>query len=110
MSTYHLILLPSLPTQLLILIFKPQTLHQLKLIPLFHLIPLTLQLYKLHIASSTYPEKPFTKLSPLPLYSPFIYPTLPTYISQLSTTLQLNLTNSPSTSILTILSMAIYLN
>ncbi|WP_369008734.1 DUF817 family protein, partial [Neisseria sicca] len=76
MSPYHLLLIFPLSLHPPILYFNLQTSHQLKSITLFHLLPFPFHSFNTspHIHSSTYPHHPYTKIPPLPLFAPFIYP------------------------------------
>lgn len=109
-SRYDLILLVCLGTQVLMVMFKRETLDEVKVIAVFHLIGLALELYKVHMGSWSYPEKAFTKVWGVPLYSGFMYASVASYMCQVWRRLELKLTNWPSTWIVGILSMAIYLN
>lgn len=109
-SRYDLILLVCLGTQVLMVMFKRETLDEVKVIAVFHLIGLALELYKVHMGSWSYPEKAFTKVWGVPLYSGFMYASVASYMCQVWRRLELKLTNWPSTWIVSILSMAIYLN
>ncbi len=107
---YDLILLVCLGTQVLMVIFKRETLDEVKVIAVFHLIGLALELYKVHMGSWSYPEKALTKVWGVPLYSGFMYASVASYMCQVWRRLKLKLTNWPSTWIVSILSVAIYLN
>ncbi|WP_393960187.1 DUF817 domain-containing protein [Priestia megaterium] len=107
---YDLILLVCLGTQVLMVMFKRETLDEVKVIAVFHVIGLALELYKVHMGSWSYPEKAFTKVWGVPLYSGFMYASVASYMCQVWRRLELKLTNWPSTWIVSILSVAIYLN
>jgi uncharacterized membrane protein YoaT (DUF817 family) len=109
-SRYDLILLVCLGIQVLMVMFKRETLDEVKVIAVFHLIGLALELYKVHMGSWSYPEKAFTKVWGVPLYSGFMYASVASYMCQVWRRLELKLTNWPSTWVVSILSAAIYLN
>jgi uncharacterized membrane protein YoaT (DUF817 family) len=52
---------------------KLETIDELKVICLFHIIGLILELYKVHMGSWSYPEEGWSKIQGVPLYSGFMY-------------------------------------
>jgi uncharacterized membrane protein YoaT (DUF817 family) len=79
---YDLILLICLAMQAAMVVFKLETLDELKVITLFHVIGLGLELFKVHIGSWSYPEEAWTKIGGVPLYSGFMYASVASYICQ----------------------------
>jgi uncharacterized membrane protein YoaT (DUF817 family) len=59
-----------------------ETKDELKVITVFHLIGLGLELYKVHMGSWAYPEVAWTKVGGVPLYSGFMYASVASYICQ----------------------------
>ncbi|MGG4266139.1 DUF817 domain-containing protein [Peribacillus simplex] len=107
---YDLILYICLLTQILMLTFKFETLDELKVIGVFHVIGLALELYKVHMASWSYPGEGVTKFLGVPLYSGFMYASVASYMCQVWRRLDLRLSDWPPTWIVIILSAAIYFN
>lgn len=107
---YDLILLICLLTQTLMVVFKYETIDELKVIGVFHLIGLGLELYKVHMGSWGYPEDAVTKIFGVPLYSGFMYASVASYMCQAWRRLDLRLTHWPPTLSVVILSAAIYFN
>src|SRR5690606_6266462 len=58
---YDLILLICLTTQFAMVYFKLETTDELKVITLFHLVGLGLELFKVNMGSWSYPEEGWTK-------------------------------------------------
>ncbi|RUS43092.1 DUF817 domain-containing protein [Cohnella sp. AR92] len=79
---YDLILLICLAMQAAMVILKLETLDELKVITMFHVIGLCLELFKVNAGSWTYPEEAWTKLGGVPLYSGFMYASVASYICQ----------------------------
>lgn len=59
-----------------------ETKDELKVITVFHLIGLALEIYKVHYGSWAYPEQAWTKVMGVPLYSGFMYASVASYICQ----------------------------
>ncbi|MBY6037522.1 DUF817 domain-containing protein [Fictibacillus nanhaiensis] len=107
---YDLILLICLLTQVFMVIFKLETLDELKVICVFHIIGLALELFKVHMGSWSYPEEAYTKLYGVPLYSGFMYASVASYICQSWRRLNLQFTGWPNSIHAYGISILIYLN
>ncbi|WAA12467.1 DUF817 domain-containing protein [Fervidibacillus halotolerans] len=83
---------------------------ELKVITVFHLLGLTLEIFKVHMGSWSYPEKGFLKINGVPLYSGFMYASVASYIIQAWRRLKIKLVNWPSFLFVGPLAVAIYLN
>ena len=59
---YDVILLFCLIAQLLMLMLRLETLTELRVICLFHVIGIGLEIYKVHMGSWSYPEEAYTKI------------------------------------------------
>ncbi|THF80862.1 DUF817 domain-containing protein [Cohnella fermenti] len=79
---YDLILLICVAMQVAMVAFKLETTDELKVITMFHLIGLGLELFKVNMGSWSYPEEAWTKLGGVPLYSGFMYASVASYICQ----------------------------
>lgn len=109
-ARYDLILYICLMTQILMIVFKFETFDEVKVIGVFHLIGLALELYKVHMGSWSYPEEATTKFFGVPLYSGFMYASVASYMCQAWRRLELRLVNWPPTWSVVLLSAAIYSN
>ncbi|MGG3941782.1 DUF817 domain-containing protein [Peribacillus psychrosaccharolyticus] len=107
---YDFILILCLLMQVFMVTAKFETWDELKVICLFHVIGLALELYKVHMGSWSYPEEGFSKLWGVPLYSGFMYASVASYMCQSWRRLHLTLVNWPPTIIAAITAAAIYLN
>lgn len=83
---------------------------ELKVICVFHLIGLALELYKVHMGSWSYPEPAYTKLFGVPLYSGFMYASVASYMCQAWRRLRMDMTGWPGIMPAGLLGGAIYLN
>lgn len=77
---YDLLLLICIFTQITLLYFKLETKDELKVIMLFHIIGLVLEIYKVQFGSWSYPGAGFWKIGGVPLYSGFMYSSIGSYI------------------------------
>jgi len=87
-----------------------ETKDELKVICLFHLIGLALEIFKVHMGSWSYPEPGFLKVFGVPLYSGFMYASVASYMCQAWRRLRLDLLNWPPMPLVVPLAAAIYLN
>ncbi|AXI00636.1 DUF817 domain-containing protein [Sporosarcina sp. PTS2304] len=107
---YDWLLLIFLVTQWWMVRSGLETRDELKVITLFHLIGLTLEIFKVHMGSWSYPEKGYFKVLDVPLYSGFMYASVASYLCQAWRRLEVNLLHWPSLWVVVPLASAIYLN
>lgn len=87
-----------------------ETKDELKVITLFHLIGLALEIFKVHMGSWTYPEDGYFKVLGVPLYSGFMYASVASYLCQAWRRLKVELVKWPPFFLVVPLGAAIYLN
>jgi uncharacterized membrane protein YoaT (DUF817 family) len=107
---YDFILLVCVCVQFLMVYFKLETIDELKVISLFHIIGLFLELYKVSKGSWAYPEFAYTKLGDVPIYSGFMYASVASYICQAWRRFDLRFHQWPPATISFPLAAAIYFN
>lgn len=107
---YELILLICLLAQAGMVVFKLETVDELKVICVFHLIGLGLEIYKVHMGSWSYPEAGWSKVFGVPLYSGFMYASVASYICQAWRRMELRMTGWPRAVYTVLLCAAIYFN
>ncbi|WP_314587552.1 DUF817 domain-containing protein [Paenibacillus terrigena] len=107
---YDLILLVMIVVQYFMYRSRLETLDELKVICVFHIIGLVLELYKIQMGSWSYPEQGYTKLFGVPLYSGFMYASVASYMCQVWRRLKMDITNWPGMIPASALGAAIYLN
>lgn len=112
LARYDFLFLAALAIQFALVYFKLETKDEAKVILLFHLIGLVLEIFKTHpaIGSWSYPEAGFFKVMDVPLYSGFMYAAVGSYLSQAWKIFDVNLTKYPSYWLSVPLSALIYLN
>lgn len=87
-----------------------ETRDELKVITVFHLIGLALEIFKVNMGSWTYPEEGYFKVFGVPLYSGFMYASVASYLCQAWRRLDIKLVNWPPFLVVVPLATAIYLN
>lgn len=107
---YDLILMICIVAQVAMVLFSLETIDELKVICLFHIIGLALELYKVHMGSWSYPEPGWSKIYGVPLYSGFMYASVASYICQAWRRMDLQITGWPGPVLPWLISGAIYLN
>lgn len=107
---YDVILILCLIVQFLMVYTKLESINELKVISLFHVIGLGLELFKVHVGSWSYPEPAYSKIFDVPLYSGFMYASVASYVCQAWHRFDLKFYNWPKNIITFSLATAIYLN
>ncbi|TQR19640.1 DUF817 domain-containing protein [Psychrobacillus vulpis] len=107
---YDFILIICLAAQVFMLVTKLESWDEFKVICLFHVIGLALELFKVHMGSWTYPEEAYSKFFGVPLYSGFMYASVASYICQSWRRLDLHIYNWPKPFFAVGISVLIYLN
>jgi uncharacterized membrane protein YoaT (DUF817 family) len=109
---YDFLFLAAVAIQLILVLLKLETKDEVKVIALFHVIGVGLELFKTHpaIGSWSYPEPAFFKLGTVPLYSGFMYAAVGSYISQSWKIMKLRLEHYPPYKLSIPLVILIYVN
>ncbi len=109
---YDFLFLAAILIQVVLYITKLETKDEVKVIFLFHIIGLVLELYKTSpgIGSWAYPEDAFLKIATVPLYAGFMYAAVGSYISQAWKIFRLEITNYTHYFLSLVLCALIYLN
>lgn len=107
---YDLLLLLCIAMQALMVMTKLETKDELKVITVFHLIGLALEIFKVKMGSWSYPEEAYSKVLGVPLYSGFMYASVASYLCQAWRRLDISITGWPRYFITVPLGAAIYLN
>ncbi len=79
---YDFILIICLAIQILMYVTGLETKDEMKVIAVFHVIGLMLEIYKVHMGSWSYPEPGLLKVFGVPLYSGFMYASVASYLCQ----------------------------
>lgn len=109
-SRYDFILFICILVQWLMLYYKLESIDELKVICIFHILGLLLEMFKVHMGSWMYPEESLFKIWGVPLYSGFMYASVASYICQAWKRLRLKFINWPNNLIVYSLACLIYIN
>jgi uncharacterized membrane protein YoaT (DUF817 family) len=111
-TRYDFLFVTAVLIQIILYITGLETKDEVKVICLFHVIGLVLELYKTHpsVGSWSYPEPAFFKIGWVPLYSGFMYAAIGSYIAQAWKIFKLELTNYTHYFFSVVLCALIYLN
>jgi uncharacterized membrane protein YoaT (DUF817 family) len=112
LARYDFLFIAAIAIQAALYFSKLETKDELKVIFLFHIIGLVLELFKTSAAvgSWSYPEEGFFKLLTVPLYSGFMYAAVGSYITQSWRVMKLHLTGYTHYALSVGLGFLIYLN
>jgi len=87
-----------------------ETRDELKVIGVFHLLGIALELFKVHHGSWSYPEEAWSKVGGVPLYSGFMYASVASYLCQAWRRLDVRLHGWPPGFVIVPLAIAVYGN
>lgn len=109
-SRYDFILIVCIFVQCLMLRFKMECMDELKVICIFHILGLMLEVFKVNMGSWSYPEQAIFKVWGVPLYSGFMYASVASYICQAWKRLDLQFLNWPDNFVTYTVACLIYIN
>lgn len=109
---YDFLFLSAVLLQIILVVTKQETLDEVKVIFLFHIIGLCLELYKTSplVGSWSYPEFSYFKIATVPLFSGFMYAAVASYAMRAWKLFQFRLENYPLYVYSLPLVIAIYVN
>lgn len=87
-----------------------ESVDELKVITVFHLIGLLMEIFKVNMGSWSYPEEGFFKVFNVPLFSGFMYASVASYLCQFWRIFDVRLIHWPSLGIAIPLAAMIYFN
>ncbi len=109
---YDFLFLAAVFIQIVLVLTKIETVDEVKVILLFHVVGFALEVFKTNpaIGSWSYPEFGYFKLFNVPLYSGFMYAAVGSYGSQAWKIFKFNIVHHPPYWMSVALSLLIYLN
>ena len=110
LARYDFLLLGCLVGQAVMVAARLETADEVRVILVFHLLGLTLELFKTQVGSWSYPEAALTKLYGVPLYSGFMYASVASFMVQAWRRFDFALEGWPPPRLVIPLGAAIYLN
>ncbi len=112
LARYDFLFISIVLVQIILYFTHIETKDEIKIIFLFHIIGLMLELFKTNpaVGSWSYPESAFFKIGTVPLYSGFMYGAVGGYINQSFKVMKLELTNYKNYFASVMLCLLIYIN
>lgn len=112
LARYDFLFLAAILIQVVLYLLKLETIDEIRVIFLFHIIGLALELFKTSpsVGSWSYPEPAVLMLFTVPLYSGFMYAAVGSYICQAWKQFDLQIRRFPNYSWSVVLCVVIYLN
>lgn len=107
---YDFLLVACIGMQAFMYYSKKESGMELLVITMFHLLGLTMEIYKVSVGSWSYPEFAYSKVSGVPLYSGFMYASVGSFVCQAWRWFDIKLENWPGFPVAAFISAAIYLN
>jgi len=107
---YDLMLLLCIGFQALVVWRGIETLDELKVICLFHLLGLSMEIVKVHYGSWSYPGAGYLRIGGVPLFSGFMYASVASFMCQAWRRLDLVMVRWPSPTVAIPIAAAIYVN
>jgi uncharacterized membrane protein YoaT (DUF817 family) len=110
LPSYDVLFIVCLFTQWWMIKKGIETIDELKVITLFHLMGLAMEIFKVNQGSWSYPETAFLKIAEVPIYSGFMYASVASYLCQSWRRFQIELNHMPSQALSLALATSIYFN
>lgn len=109
---YDFLFYYAIAIQLILILFKIETIAEFFIIFIFHFLGMVLEIFKTSetINSWHYPEQATIKIFNVPLFTGFMYSSVGSYISRLWKKFNLNFENFPSLSLMFCLAVLSYIN
>jgi uncharacterized membrane protein YoaT (DUF817 family) len=102
--------LAAVAIQVLMVVFRLETLRELRVIILFHLVGTVMELFKTDAGSWSYEAEGFLRIGAVPLFSGFMYAAVGSYMVRVYRLFDLRFAAYPRRWITALLGAAIYLN
>jgi uncharacterized membrane protein YoaT (DUF817 family) len=107
---YDFLFISAVLIQILMLVFRLETLDELKVIGLYHLIGTVMEVYKTHMGSWAYPEAAVFRIEGVPLFTGFMYASVGSFIVRAIRIMDMRFIAYPKLLWTYILAIAIYIN
>jgi uncharacterized membrane protein YoaT (DUF817 family) len=110
LARYDFLVVAAVVLQIAMLASRLETLDELKVILLFHVVGTGMELFKTKTGSWIYPEPGFLKIGGVPLFTGFMYGTVGSYIARAWRLFDFRFQHHPPLPALSLLALAIYAN
>lgn len=110
LARYDFLVIAAVVIQIVMLVFKLETIEEAKVILVFHVVGTAMEVFKTSVGSWIYPEASILRIAGVPLFTGFMYAAIGSYIARCWRLFDFRFTRHPPVWVLGILSGAIYLN
>ena len=110
LARYDFLVIASVAIQVLLLLFRMETLEEAKVILLFHVIGTVMEIFKTSVGSWQYPEAGILRIGAVPLFTGFMYASIGSYIARVWRLFDFTFTHHPPFKITITISILIYVN
>jgi len=110
MARYDFLFLAALGIQLAMLAFRLETLSEVSVICIFHVVGTAMEIFKTQAGSWIYPEESLFRIGAVPLFSGFMYAAVGSYLARITRIFDIRFTGYPPFWTTVVLAAAIYVN
>lgn len=110
LARYDALVIGAVAIQAGLILFRLETLEEVKVILIFHVAGTVMELFKTSVGSWIYPEHNLLRIGGVPLYSGFMYAAIGSYLARAWRLFDFQFTRHPSLKAISGLSIAIYIN
>ena len=109
-SRYDFLTLSAVAIQIALLALRMETWEEAKVIALFHVVGMVMEIFKTAVGSWIYPEASLLRIAGVPLFTGFMYASIGSYIARVWRLFDFRFTHHPGTGVTLLLAAAIYVN
>ena len=110
LQRYDFLFAFALTIQLLMLVLRLESLSEVKVIAVYHVVGTVMEVFKVGMGSWSYPEPAVIAVGGVPLFSGFMYGSVGSYMARALRVFDMRFTHFPRPFLTFVLSAAIYLN
>ncbi len=107
---YDFLLICCLLMQAFLYFTKMESMDEVLVICIFHILGITMEWFKVYHHSWSYPEEAYTKIYGVPLYSGFMYASVASFMCQAWRRFELQMTDWPKNGVAMVLAALVYIN
>lgn len=100
----------ALTVQILMLALRLESLSEVKVIAVYHVVGTVMEIFKVRMGSWAYPEPAIVAIAGVPLFSGFMYGSVGSYMARAMRVFDMRFTHFPGRASTVLLSLAIYAN
>ncbi|WP_237153796.1 DUF817 domain-containing protein [Oryzibacter oryziterrae] len=107
---YDALFAAAILIQAAMLVFRLETLEEVKVIFVYHVVGTLMEVFKVHVGSWAYPEASIVQIAGVPLFSGFMYGSVGSYMARVIRVFDMRFARFPAPLWTFLLATAIYLN